>query len=405
VPHTDETEKNPIIRRELYQLLADAGTFLNVKSNEYDNSIRHTYVKETLQKAFPNRGVGNLPLGVQRNSDNPAYVTWTGTNTILGEMVNDLKHFELRTETRVTKVIHDPGDEKKIVAALIRNLRNDCDYLVFAKAFIIACGSICTPQILFNSKIDNSSIGKNLCEQSIAFCQIVLKRDIIESIRNTSDARFKDRVKKHVEKHPGDLPIPFDDPEPQVYIPYDPKVKCPWHVQVHRDAFSYGDVGPKADPRVIVDLRFFGKQDSKPENLVAFDRKGSDNSVVTDIYGMPQATFEVHRSREDGERDQLMMEDMCKVASELGSFLPGSNPQFMEPGLALHITGTTRIGTDKNTSVADSDSKVHGYQNLWVGGNGCIPDSMACNPTRTSVAIAIRGAGSVLEYLARTNGV
>jgi len=32
-----------------------------------------------------------------------------------------------------------------------------------------------------------------------------------------------------------------------------------------------------------------------------------------------------------------MMRDMCTFASVLGSYLPGSYPQFMAPGLALHI--------------------------------------------------------------------
>jgi hypothetical protein len=74
-------------------------------------------------------------------------------------------------------------------------------------------------------------------------------------------------------------------------IPY--TSNFPWHVQVHRDAFSYGDVGPKADPRVVVDLRFFGKSEIRRENQVTF---GAIDSVtewqagVTDLYGMPQAT-------------------------------------------------------------------------------------------------------------------
>jgi hypothetical protein len=33
-----------------------------------------------------------------------------------------------------------------------------------------------------------------------------------------------------------------------------------------------------------------------------------------------------------------MMKDMCAVADLLGAYLPGSSPQFMDPGLALHIT-------------------------------------------------------------------
>ena len=38
------------------------------------------------------------------------------------------------------------------------------------------------------------------------------------------------------------------------------------------------------------------------------------------------------------------------------------------------------------TSVANAESRVHGIYNLWVGGNGCIPDATASNPTRTSVS-------------------
>jgi pyranose oxidase len=117
----------------------------------------------------------------------------------------------------------------------------------------------------------------------------VLKRSIIESIPN--DPRFKRRVDDHKAKFPKDpLPIPFDDPEPQVLIPY--SSSFPYHVQIHRDAFSYGNIGPKADPRLIVDLRFFGKQEIKEKNSILFGKFGTNGwePGVTDIYGMPQAT-------------------------------------------------------------------------------------------------------------------
>ena len=104
----------------------------------------------------------------------------------------------------------------------------------------------------------------------------------MDSIPETPE--FQDQVAEHRRKHPNDpLPIPFKDPEPQVIIPY--KTTSPWHVQVHRDAFSYGDVGPKADPRVVVDLRFFGKGEIVKENRVTFGENDTE-----DIYGMPQAT-------------------------------------------------------------------------------------------------------------------
>jgi len=242
----------------------------------------------------------------------------------------------------------------------------------------------------------------------MAFCQIVLKREIIDSIANTENKDWQKRIAEHKKKYPNDpLPIPYNDPEPQVTIPY--SSDFPWHVQVHRDAFSYGEIGPKSDPRLVVDLRFFGKSEIVNTNKVAFPAPKTDpvkdwEPGVKDTYGMPQATFEVTRTDADGARDLRMMKDMTEVANILGGFLPGSYPQFMEPGLALHITGTTRIGDHPQTSVANADSRVHGFNNLWVGGNGCIPDSTACNPTHTSVAIAIKGAHAVVAHLNKPRG-
>lgn len=180
----------------------------------------------------------------------------------------------------------------------------DCEH---PQAVVLCCGAVGTPQVLFNSAINPPALGHYLCEQSIAFCQvsipkisyfdplnhlsqIVLKQEIVDSIWH--DPRFKDAVEKHHKKYPNDpLPIPFPDPEPQVTLPY--SNDHPWHVQIHRDAFSYGDVGPRADSRVVVDLRWFGKQDIKESNCVHFGphpTKLEWKPGVTDIYGMPQAT-------------------------------------------------------------------------------------------------------------------
>ncbi|KAK0184371.1 pyranose 2-oxidase [Armillaria mellea] len=395
-PHAEERSMNPIPNEELDGLLQRSKVLLNVHTDQFDESIRHDVVKNTLANAFASdstRNVANLPLAAERRSDNKAYVHWSGADTVLGEELSSGTHprFKLLTETKVARLFY-PGTNE-IGAAVIHDLKADRDLseqLVIADAYVIACGAVCTPQILWNSNIRPDTLGRNLSEQSIAFCQVVLKRSIVSDI--WTNPKYKEAVERHQEKYPCDpLPIPFHDPEPQVTIPYTPD--HPWHTQIHRDAFSYGDVGPRSDPRVVVDLRFFGKSDISKDNRVYF----SDEH--TDIYGMPQATFHVERSEQDADRDHRMMNDMTNTANFLGGYLPGSEPQFMAPGLVLHITGTTRIGTDCETSVADPSSKVHGLKNLWVGGNGCIPDSTACNPTLTSVAIAIKGAESIVKYI------
>jgi len=133
------------------------------------------------------------------------------------------------------------------------------------------------------------------------YSQIVLKRSIINSAKDRQKyPQFQARIARHKTAHPDDpIPIPFDDLEPQVYIPYSPNgtpsADFPWHVQIHRDAFSYGDLGPTVDPRIIVDLRFFGRSELNRESRVVFAEKTIALSQTewggdTDIFGMPQAT-------------------------------------------------------------------------------------------------------------------
>ncbi|KAF7362944.1 GMC oxidoreductase [Mycena venus] len=410
-PEDDERTNNPIEKSTFNGLLQRAAEFFKVSTTQYDKSIRHTVVKEVLTKECPTQSFVNIPLAVQRveRPTEDDLLIWSGVDTILGPDIKfvaskDLEQnvqLRLMTNTVARTIVSNGNSATHVLACDIENISPDREhwYVIKGKVFVAACGAIGTPQLLnmaFGRDVvhsDNPHLGAWLSEQTMAFCQVALKRSIVESIRN--DPRFKEQRDDHKRHHPDDpLPIPFNDPEPQIFLKY--KKENGYIGMIDRNAFFTG-VRPEVDPRVVVDLRFYSKNDVQQANHMEFDWKKMDR------YDMPRPLFKVNKTDADRDRENKMVKDMSDVAYALGGFVPGSEPQLMPMGLALHITGTTRIGKGKDTSLADSKSRVWDFSNLWVGGNGCIPDATAANPTLTSVAIAIYGAEAVVEFLNKQN--
>ncbi|KAK7055210.1 hypothetical protein R3P38DRAFT_2681576 [Favolaschia claudopus] len=434
----DTVYERPIIFEDVakdnkeWGVLYDAArSIIGTSETEFDHSIRHNVVLNALRKHYPDRGVKPLPLACHRVAENSPYVMWHSAENVFGDMFDKKQEkkknangvqrgkFCMLVNTRCTR-LHLQNDPAvpSIVTAEVRDLlaarladethapSPGKDYYIRAKTFVIAAGAVATPQILANSndlggrpfggRRDSPpsalipNLGRYITEQPMAFCQIVLRQDLVDDAGNVEGKPewWKKAVVEHRSKNPDDpLPFPFRDGEPQVTIPA--SYERPWHTQIHRDAFSYGEAGPRVDSRVVVDLRFFGRQDSEINNKMIFEDK------FTDAYGMPQPTFEYEPSVKFADEASRMMNDMTDVANKLGGYLPGSNPQFMTPGLALHLGGTTRLGLKAQDSVGNYNSQVWKFNNLYVGGNGLIPTAFAANPTLTSMCLAIRAAHKI----------
>ncbi len=111
------------------------------------------------------------------------------------------------------KLRHNKGS---IECAEVRELLSKTDYIIKAKLYVICAGAVLTPQILFNSDIRPRALGHYLCEQPLAFCQIVLLQSLIDSISTNSE--WKNIISAFTKKNPKDpIPIPYSDPQPQVY--------------------------------------------------------------------------------------------------------------------------------------------------------------------------------------------
>ncbi|KAF8674537.1 GMC oxidoreductase [Rhizoctonia solani] len=377
-PEPGERTESPLSKGEFDSLLKKAEDLLQVRDDQYDDQIRHIKVKKHLEESYDFKGrIRDLPLAVKRDENH--CVTFGGPNTILGKWAEpancctdpDCKKnclFSLRAEHKVIKLkCRRMSNFSYADEAVLLNLRNNELVTVVFNACVIALGAIGTPQLLLNSdgiEADTiPSLGRHLSEQSLWTCQVYLKDKIREEIGDEK---------------------PFPNSEPQVNVKY--TNDRPWNGMVNRDAYIYGGrhPNPNYDPKFIVDLRFYGKHKIDRNNRVTFDKSDLD------IYGLPRATFEVTRKEDDHE----MVEDMKRAASVLGEIIDPSEPKQQ---------GTTRIGRGgkdcEQHSVADENSLVHNWTNLYVGGNGVIPDATACNPTLTSVAYAIKSA----EFIARTH--
>lgn len=151
---------NNLIWDKLYN---EAEQIIGTSIKEFDHSIRHVLVLNSLRAAYekiePERVFKPLPLACHRLSD-PDYVEWHATDRILETLFTDpskSSKFTLLTNHRCTRVIMKPGKETKntVEAAEIRCLLplgegrdgQEPTFFIRAKAYVIACGSVGTAQV------------------------------------------------------------------------------------------------------------------------------------------------------------------------------------------------------------------------------------------------------------------
>ncbi|MDQ3761396.1 MAG: pyranose oxidase [Actinomycetota bacterium] len=399
--------KYPIPLDELDQLYQQAEEIICTTNKAFDQSIRHQLVRSALSEQGI-KEVESLPLAVRRREDDKDLVTWSGTDTVLGPLADPAwmsrttkeqdGEFVLFPQHQCKRLVFN-SEQNEVEYAEVRNLTDlSKEIYIRAKIYVVACNALLTPQLLFASDLTDErlpALGHYLTEQPMSFCQVLLHQHLIDKIESYLENKLAKRVIDYRENHSYDpISIPIHEPEPNLWIPV--SKENPWHCQIHRDAFSYGDVAPDVDPRLVVDLRWFGICRPRSENKVTFSTR------IMDSFGMPQPTFCFKLSEEERRNASRMMDHMTNVAPALGGYLPGSEPQFLKPGLPLHFAGTTRMGQDAETSVVNEDSRVHIVENLYLGGNGLHPFGNAANPTLTSMAIALKSARHINDQFDRS---
>jgi pyranose oxidase len=253
-----------------------------------------------------------------------------------------------------------------ITGAVIRHLPSNKTSIVRARVFIVAADAFRTPQLLWASGIKLKALGRYLNDHPQIVSAVRISDDLVPYAAKPLESK-----EAAGEPHPlGVFWVPFDDPD------------HPFHGQVmHLYAPGVGQ---------IAGLVWFSRKEIRSDDCVEF------SETERDRYGMPR--IQLHYSMTDNDRVALIhAESQVKAAaSHLGPFLEDAYPQVRPPGSSLHYQGTTRMGRSHDgESVCDTYGRVWGVDNLFVGGNGVIPTATACNPTLSSVALAIRSCGRI----------
>lgn len=363
---------------DLDELLDEADRLLGVTTDAFDAAPFTALVRERLAAAVdPGREswarVQRMPLAVHRRDDGA--LVWSGSDVVMGDVTRANPNFSLFDTSLVTRVLVEDG---RGAGVEVRDLGTGETHIVRARRVVVAADGLRTAQVLHASGIRPAALGRMLNDQT----QVVYAARIRDAAEVAQAARGRVGGGALSEQS-GVSWVPYTDEQP-------------FHgqiMQLDASPIPLADDDPVV-PGSIVGLGLFTAKDLQWDDRVEFD----DDAV--DGYGMPAMRVHYRLTSHDHEVLDRARAQIVDLARAVGDPL-GDRPFTMPYGASLHYQGATRMGeTDDGLSVCGPDSEVWEAPGVFVAGNNVIPTSTACNPTLTSVALAVRGARRIARDLA-----
>ena len=124
---------------------------------------------------------------------------------------------------------------------------------------------------------------------------------------------------------------------------------------------------------------------------------------VVDTYGIPVLRFHAKFSDHEVLQAKHMQETFREIIQTMGgtpsSAMPSraANYGLENVGRIIHEVGTTRMGTDPQSSVLNANCQAHDVKNLFVADAGPFVSNAHKNCTWTILALAMRTS----EYIAQ----
>ncbi|MFJ8655731.1 GMC oxidoreductase [Streptomyces rochei] len=376
-PRPGDSEVIPFVPG-LDALLAEAERLLAVDAHAFDDAPFAAEVRERLAAVLDggrpgSRRVQPMPLAVHRHGD--GRVTWSGSDVVFGHETRGNPRHTLFPEALVTRVLVEEG---RAAGLVVRDLTDGSEHRIRADRVVVAADALRTPQLLWASGIRPPALGRYLNDQHQVVYAVRLRDVHVPQAGPGIGAEDS----PDITRYSGVSWVPYTDDDP-------------FHGQVMQlDASPVALTGDDVPaPGSIVGLGWFCPKDVRAEDRVAFDETRHD------AYGMPAMRIHYRLTDLDRARLDQARSAVRRAAEALGDPLDDS-PRTLALGASLHYQGTVRMGAaNDGTSVCDAACEVWEIPGLHVAGNGVIPTATACNPTLTSVALAVAGALRIARSL------
>jgi len=383
-PRPGESERIAFLD-DIDELLDEGDRLLGVTTDAFDGAPFTELVRDRLAAAVDegraaDRRVQRMPLAVHRRED--GRLVWSGSDVVFGDVTRANPNFRLLDDSLVTRVLLESG---RAAGVQVRDRRTGEVHEVRARFVVVAADALRTPQVLYASGIRPAALGRMLNDQSqVVFASRI--RDAAPAAASSGGPAGQsdehDIVAGALSEQSGVSWVPFTDAEP-------------WHgqiMQLDASPVPLAEDDP-AEPGSIVGLGLFTAKDLQWDDRVEF----SDDT--TDAYGMPAMSLHYRLTERDQEVLDRARAEIVRLGSAVGEPID-ERPFTMPLGASLHYQGSVRMGAvDDGASVCGPDSEVWSAPGVFVAGNGVIPTATACNPTLTSVALAVRGARRIAQEL------
>ena len=128
----------------------------------------------------------------------------------------------------------------------------------------------------------------------------------------------------------------------------------------------------------------FAEMLPQPENRVTLDPGHRD------AWGIPVLRIDCAHSNKELTRAHEQIAMLRELAELAGVTLDQIDATAQPPGIAVHESGTARMGRSSESSVLDRHNQCWEAQGLYVTDGACFPSQGSQNPTLTILALTAR---------------